>query len=433
MDRKSFIKNSALFGLAMASMPKYSMAAVTGSDKLKVALVGCGSRGTGVLKNMIGADSNIEIVALGDLYSKKIQDCQDGVFKYINKNCRDKINEIWKVTEDTKFIGINAIDKILTTDVDIVALATPPCFRVGHMEKCLNANKNIFAEKPVAIDILQCRKVYDTLIPLATKKNLKVMCGTQKRHDEGIAEAVERIHNGQIGEILSATALRYHGKYPNFMNADKKLAMDDVEYQIQKWLEFIWTSGDQFVEQFIHNFDVALWALNKKPIEVVGAGGRDNSIPYPLGGDRYTNMNVLYKLEDDIIFNAGCKQENGASEFSTIQICGTKGVANLDIKSIQVITGEKPWTSQKSKVMDLEQEHKVLFDAVKTNKKLSSLKDHADTCFAAICGRESSYSGKRAKCDWFMQKSQRRWVPEEIVLAKKEIGLIPNPINYKLI
>ena len=123
MTRNDFIKTAALAGAAGLAMPKFSFGAAKGSDRIKIAIVGCGGRGTDALRNMISADKNIEIVAAADLYSERIAACAESVKKFA-KGAGLNPDEIWKVSPDTSFIGLDAIDKALQTDADVVALVT---------------------------------------------------------------------------------------------------------------------------------------------------------------------------------------------------------------------------------------------------------------------------------------------------------------------
>ena len=297
MNRKTFLKTAALAGAAGMVMPKFSLGAGLGSDKIKVAFVGLGGRGTGALINMVDADENIEIVAVGELFPERVEAAKKKLSEHLGRkykgNGQKKFAEIWKTTGDTTFYGLDAIDKVLQTNADVVALVTPPCFRTPHIEKCLKAGKNVFAEKPVCVDATQLRKIYNELVPLADSKGLKILCGTQMRYHSAIQEAVNRVRDGQIGDIIAADFLRYESSYLHgWYDVPKNLKPDDVEYQIREWLAFRWTSGDQIVEQYVHNLDMALWAIGKLPVEVVGSGGRQIDIPYPERGDRFSNCHA---------------------------------------------------------------------------------------------------------------------------------------------
>ncbi len=430
MNRKTFLKTSLVAGAA-ATLPRWSFGAAKGSDKIKVALVGCGGRGTGALQNMISSDQNIEIIALGDLYKARTDAITEKTIAYIEKNFPNKSKEIWKVTPETTFLGMDAIDKVLQTDADLVALVTPPCFRTAQIEKALNAGKHVFAEKPICIDAFQLRKVYNELIPLADKKGLNVLCGTQMRYHPLIKEAMQRVHDGQIGEIVAGTFLRYEGKFLTGWYGSGDLKPQDVEYQLRNWLAFRWTSGDQFVEQYIHNLDIALWAFNEKPIEVIGTGGR--SLGLPEIGDRFSNMTATYEFANGANLFASCRQEDGVNGCQTFKIIGTKGTLKSGFGR-QFITGEKPWESAKQWRHALWCEHDYMFGALREGKHINTMKSCADSCYAAIAARESAYSGRRLKCEWVSKKSKHSMVPADIRLGDtKTVEPVPSPLTYKLI
>ena len=206
-----------------------------------------------------------------------------------------------------------------------------------------------------------------------------------------------------------------------------------IRDRLLRWLAFTWTSGDQFVEQYIHNLDLALWAIDKLPVEVIGSGGRQTDIPYPKFGDRQSNTHAHFEFDGGISLTAACRQENGTSPFSPLKVYGTKGVLDMTFGR-QTITGEKPWKSEMPKKQALVCEHEALFGALRSGGHLNTMKQCADSCFVAIAGREASYAGKRVKTAWFREKSRLSLLPENLSLdAKKPVAPIPNPTNYKLV
>lgn len=434
MDRKSFIKTSALAAAAFA-MPRHSFGAVGGSDKIKVALVGCGSRGTGAISNMFDADNNIHIVALGDLFPDAVAKCEKVFKAHVDKRNAVKSSEVWKVKPETTFFGLDAIDKVLNTDADVVALATTPVFRTSQIEKCLKAGKHVFAEKPICIDATQYRKVVRELIPLADSKGLNVLCGTQMRYQSAIREAVDRVRDGQIGDIISGVFLRYEGTYltkSGWIELPQNLRPETVEYQLRNWLAFRWTSGDQMVEQYVHNLDMALWAFGELPSEAVGSGGRQSDIPHPQMGDRYSNCHVQFDFPSGKTLTAACRQEFSTTPYAPFRVYGTKGVLEMSFGK-QRISGEKPWESEYQKKPELVCEHEALFGAIRKGEHLNTMKACADSCFAGILGRESCYSSKRLKWDWILAKSMQNYLPQALSLGGgKPIEPVPFPAKYNL-
>ena len=409
-------------------------AAAKNADKIKVAVVGCGGRGSDALCNMLAADPNIEFVAAGDAFPKQIEKTAEKVKNFALKTLGKK--DAWRVSPETSFVGLDAIDKIVQTDADVVVLATPPVFRPCHIEKCLKAGKNVFAEKPIAIDAVGLRKIYNELIPLADKAGLTVICGTQMRYHSAIAEGVERVRDGQIGDIVAGVFLRYEIGYLERASLDApaaNLQPDDAEYQLRKWLAFSWTSGDQFVEQYVHNLDMALWAFGQVPVEAVGSGGRQANLEWGRQGDRQSNTHVQYEFANGATLTAACRQEPNTTPYATFKVIGTKGVLEMSFGK-QRITGEKPWVSEHAKKQALVCEHEVLLGAIRNGKPINTMKTCADSCYAAVAGRESAYAGKRLKCRWVLEKSKLDYMPKDLSLdGKVALQPVPNPTDYKLI
>ena len=436
MENKNIFKKISATSAAAAVLPAASCVSPSGSDKIKVALVGCGSRGTDALTNMIAADPTIEIVAVADVFAEQFARCENIVREFVEKKKAGNFADIWKVTPETSFVGFDAIDKIVQTPAHVVALATPPVFRPAHMEKCLKAGKHIFAEKPVCVDAAGLRKIFSELVPLADAKGLSVVCGTQNRYQASLQEAIERIRGGQIGDVISGVFMRQVGRYlmgQSATKANRPLVPDDTEYQIRNWLGFRWTSGDLFVELFVHNLDIALWAFGGLPTEATGSGSRGWNIPYPEFGDRYSSIAAQFDFADGATLSTSCIQEPNATPYMPLKVIGTKGAAELSFLG-QKITGEKPWQIGAPKVDAVVAEHIALFNSVRGGKRVNALPVCADSCYAAIAGREAAYAGKRLKCRWVKEKSVQDWMPKELSMGGKlPVGQVPNPTDYKLL
>src|SRR6185436_106438 len=113
--------------------------------------------------------------------------------------------------EDHCFVGLDAYKQLLKqTDINYVILATPPGFRATHIKAAIGAGKNIFAEKPVAVDAP------------AVRDCIAMADGTQYRHFEPYIEAMKRLHDGAIGKITGARAyyntseLWHHERQPGW-------------------------------------------------------------------------------------------------------------------------------------------------------------------------------------------------------------------------
>jgi len=230
-DRRTFLKTTAAVGLAAGT--SYAGAFAAGNDKIKVGLIGCGGRGTGAVRDILEAegkinknDPQVEIVALGDAFAEKSK----GALANFKKN--PKYSKQVTATPDTVYGGIDAYQKVINTPgVNLVILATPPGFRPIHLEAAINAGKNVFCEKPVAVDAAGARKCF-SLVSAAKSKNLAIVAGTQRRHQKGYIETVKRIHDGAVGDVIS-TRCAWNGQGIWFHARQK--GEPDAAYQVRNW------------------------------------------------------------------------------------------------------------------------------------------------------------------------------------------------------
>jgi myo-inositol 2-dehydrogenase/D-chiro-inositol 1-dehydrogenase len=261
-SRRDFMKTSAaVVGGTLASGLVLPGAYAAGSDEIRVGLIGCGGRGTGAVDNVLKAAEGVRLVAAGDIFKDHLASSLDNLKSHGDKAA---------VSPDMQFVGWDAYKKVLATDVNYVILATPPAFRPIHLRAAVEAGKNIFTEKPVAVDpagIKACFEIAD----LAKQKNLAIAAGTQRRHHAAYLETMRRIHDGAIGDVV---ALRVFWNQGGLWTKPRQPEWTDMEWQLRNWLYFTWLSGDHIVEQHVHNIDVANWVMGGKPVRVFGVGGR---------------------------------------------------------------------------------------------------------------------------------------------------------------
>ena len=201
-SRRKFIKTTAALGAATLASPSIRMFAA-GSDKIRIAVIGCGGRGTYDTTNCLNCAENVELVAMGDLFTDRLERCR--------RQLTEKLGEKVKVTNDTCFTGWEAYKKVLACDdVDMVILTEVPHFRPQHLRAAIEAGKHVFMEKPVAVDPVGVRSVIESS-EIADKKGLTIVGGTQSRRMAHLIEGMKRIHNGDIGEIVGGQCVRLGG------------------------------------------------------------------------------------------------------------------------------------------------------------------------------------------------------------------------------
>ena len=441
MDRRSFVKNGAVLGAAAAALPRFGFAQVKGSDRIKVALIGCGGRGTGATCNMIAADPNIKIVALGDLFPEKLDKAANKIYDFAKKSVGEsKASEIIDPSKVKKFSGWDNVDQVLAEDIDVVIEATPPVFRTPHYEKIVAAGKHAFLEKPGAVDVIQGRRMYE-LADEASKKGLCVVCGNQRRYDNRYQDLVKRMQDGEIGELLAGQCYWNNGSYIGAWANGKEGTEDTLEYQIRNWWCFIWASGDNIVEQHVHNIDVLMWAFgsDRMPVEVTtGLGGRSTDLPCPRYGDRFSHFAIDYDMGNGLRMASYCHQDPNTTPNVSERIVGTKGIfQNLRFTDHK---GKTLYAPGKLELDPYIAEHKYLLSAIRSGRRVNELKNLVNSNMVAIAGRMSAFSGKRFKYDWMVKKSEENSVPQNVDLMGKTQDLslknpvsVPVPGKYKLV
>src|SRR5690606_18790695 len=126
-------------------LPFNANAYVAGDDLLKIALIGCGSRGAGAAVNALRASKNVKLVAMADAFRDKLEVSYNNLLKI------EDLQNAVDVPEEHKFVGFEGYKEAIAL-ADVVLLATPPAFRPMHFEAAVNAGKHVFMEKPLASD-----------------------------------------------------------------------------------------------------------------------------------------------------------------------------------------------------------------------------------------------------------------------------------------
>ena len=384
-SRREFLKASTTAavagGMLLQTVPRAVHAA--GSDLLRVGLVGCGGRGSGAASQALKADSNVKLVALGDAFADRIQTCLNGLRK------AGGLDEKIDVPPERCFVGFDAYQRVIENS-DVVLLATPPHFRPIHLRAAIEANKHVFAEKPVAVDAPGVRAVLEICETARTKK-LSVVSGLCLRYSNLHQQMVQRLHDGAIGEIRALQANDFRG--PIWVKP-RESNWTDMEWQMRNWYYFTWLSGDFNVEQHVHLIDVCNWVMKgQSPIRVVGTGGRQVRTG-PEFGNIYDHFSIIYEYEHGVKLFSHCRQQPGCSNDISAHAIGSLGTAQISEKKM-VIQGPNAW--EKSGREDnnfFQTEHDELFASIRNGKPINNGDYMAKSTMLAIMGRMAAYTGQ---------------------------------------
>ena len=394
VSRRQFLKNSSLAAASVAAVAGFpSILHAQAKQPINAVVIGLGGRGGDASKNnfmeaakIVGVEA--KIVAVADLFPDKAAAGMD-LFGLPANRC---------------FSGFDAYMKALEVPgVNYAILATPPGFRAPHFKACVEAGKNVFMEKPVAVDGPTCRMIYEAG-EAAKQKNLKVAAGTQRRHEASYMETIKRLHDGAIGDIMTLRVYWVNGG-PIWHRGDH--GDSDLERQINNWYHYIWLSGDHICEQHVHNLDVGNWVMNAHPIKCWGMGARQ--MLDGKSGEIWDNFAIEYEYASGARMYAYCGQIVRAWSSVSEGVQGAKGASNPG-GSISPKDGAA-WRFRGRAVGAYVQEHVDLINAILNDTPLNEAKQVADSTLTAIMGREAAYSGAEVEWDAILN-SKFAYAPE---------------------
>jgi len=436
LNRRHFFEAAAVAGAVLAACtggapveekpislgPKMELGPKVAPDgePIKAGLIGCGGRGTGAAVNFLDAGPNLQVVALADVFKDRVDDCRKQL----------KEQKSVEVPDDKCFTGFDAYKQLLESGVDYVIIATPPHFRPMQFQAAVEARKNVFMEKPVAVDPVGARSIMDSA-EKAKALGLKVATGTQRRHQRPYIEVYNRVMDGAIGEIVAARA---YWNQSQLWFKERAKGWSDMEWMIRDWVNWCWLSGDHIVEQHIHNLDVINWFTNSHPAKAVGMGGRARRVT----GDQYDFFSVDYEMQNGIHMMSMCRQIDGCVNNVSEFLVGSKGSTNC-ADTIWGPNGEVVWSFKDQKPAEqggaevaepnspYVQEHIDLVTAIRQNKPINEAANTAVSTLTAIMGRVAAYTGKEVTWDEMMASTMKLG-PETYELGKSPLINVVIPV-----
>jgi myo-inositol 2-dehydrogenase/D-chiro-inositol 1-dehydrogenase len=426
LSRRDALRTAGVAGAALAGM-RAVHAQSPSADLIRVGLIGAGGRGTGALQQALSVPgSNVKVTAIADAFDDRIK----GALKAV-ESMKDKID----VPEDRQFKGLDGYKQVLE-HCDLVILATPPGFRPFHFEEAIKAGKHVFMEKPVCVDAfgaticLQAAK-------LADEKKLKVVVGLQRRYQDSYRQALAKVRDGMIGDIIGG---QVYWNTANIWYKNRKPEMKETEFQIYNWYHFNWLSGDHICEQHVHNIDVANWFLDKIPENAFGVGGRQNRIQ-GQPSEIYDHHAVNFAYPGGARIASQCRQLNGAEGRVEEEFQGTKGSVKLRPRFAEITdySGKMLWKYDEKGTDPYQVEHDELQDAIRNDKPLNNAYYGTTSSFSSVLGRTATYTGKQVGYDDLL-KTDFRTMPENLswestppVVPDKDGNYpLPMPTSYKI-
>ncbi len=387
--RRQFVQQTSFLAGGLIAAPFLGSATnfFSGSGGvIKIALIGCGGRGTGAAIQALCTQQNVQLVAMADAFKDQL----DGCYKSILDNLAEAGIAKAKVDvpEERRFVGFDAYSKAIPL-ADVVILTTPPGFRPIHFETAVELGKHVFMEKPVATDPAGIKKVLDSAA-IAKSKKLNVVVGLQRRYQNSYRDLFK--NKDLIGDITSAQAW-WNGS--GVWVKERQPNQTEMEYQMRNWYYFNWLCGDHIVEQHVHNIDVVNWFKGSYPIKAQGMGGREVRTDKKYG-EIFDHHYVEFEYADGSIMNSQCRHIPKTTSKVDELIVGTKGRIYCGVGIIKDSKGNTLFGfDRKGENNPYQAEHDELFAAIaKGEYKFSDAEHGAKSTLSGIVGRMATYSGQ---------------------------------------
>jgi len=388
--RRQFLSDTAvLAGTSVAGGLAVARSAhAAGSDALKIGLIGCGGRGAGAVRSALSVEPGARLVAMADPFADRIEKTRKALEKPLGRQMA--------VDQEHCFDGFDGFRRLLGRGVDVAILAEPPHFRPMHVEACLEAGVHVFAEKPMAVDAPGVRRLL-AAGELARQKKLSLVSGFETRYSDAAREAVRRVRDGQIGDVLDIqttynTGFLWHrGREPQ---------TTEMEFQMRNWYYFTWLSGDHLVEQHVHYNDFVCWLLGEEPpVTAWGYGGRHVRTEAKWG-DIFDHHAVVYEYANGLRYYAFTRQQAGCYNENSKLVTGSRGrLLEQRGWTIRDLKGAEQWSSARDPRHPELNTFEEMFAGMRSGKPINDSRAFAGSTMHAILGRMATYSGRKVTWD----------------------------------
>lgn len=393
-SRREFLAQAGLTlagsALAGVSLPHVHAAE---DNTIRLALIGCGGRGTGAAANALDAPGGpVKLIAMADIFRDRLDNSL--------RSLREKYGERVDVPPERRFVGFDAYRKAIDClrPGDVAMLTTHAAFRATHFDYAVEKGVNVFMEKTFAPDPGGVKRIIRTG-EIADQKGLKVACGLMCRHSSARQALIERIRDGAMGDIQLIRAYRMDSGYrmgPLKFQGSELLAQIRIPYQ------FFWASSGIFIELMIHQIDECCWIKDGWPVTAHGVGGRGpDSTDCSQNFDTYS---IEYTFADGTkALVTGRYIPKCYNDFATF-LHGTKCAAqfsgDIHAPTVQIYKDQRiaqqnvAWRPEKEQVDPWQAEWNDLIDAIRKNKPYNETRRSAYSNLAAIMGRAAVHMGR---------------------------------------
>lgn len=306
LNRRQFLAGTGASVLAFTVLQPGLVGAADANNKIDIGLIGCGGRGKWIA-DLFRKDGHYNLVAAADYFQERV----------------DAVGQQFNVPAASRFAGLSGYRRLLEQKLDAVVIESPPYFHPEHAAAAVDAGKHVYVAKPIAVDVPGCLTIEESGRK-ATARKLCFLVDFQTRANKLYQDAIQRVHQGELGKIVSVEANYQCGATWDHMDAVLRKDPKNPETRLRAWGVDRLLSGDIITEQNIHALDVACWMLDAAPLKAYGTGGRKREFL----GDCWDHFAVIYYFPNDLVVSFNSHQSGFGYDDIMCRLYGLKGTVD---------------------------------------------------------------------------------------------------------
>ncbi|HNR31270.1 MAG TPA: Gfo/Idh/MocA family oxidoreductase [Candidatus Hydrogenedentes bacterium] len=370
MDRREFLRTATASAAGITVLASGTATSYAANDRFEVGIIGCGGRGIWI-GDLFQKHANAKVVAVHDYFKDRV----------------DLAGKQLDVPEDRRYVGLEGYKDLVASDLDAVAVESPPYFHPEQTVVALEAGKHVYLAKPIAVDVPGCLAIMEAAKAHAGK--LSVLVDFQTRNNELFREAARRIHEGAIGTPVYAQA------YYHCDRLGKRSDQGGEIGRLRNWCFDIALSGDIIVEQNIHVLDVANWFLGAHPVEARGCGARRGRTDI---GDCWDHFIAQYRYPNDVLLSFSSQQFAPGCDDLCTRVFGTEGAADAHYGgNVSIQSRKDHWPGGETNRIYQEGAVNNMKDfraGIESGNLINNAEDGGTSTLTAILGRMAAYTGE---------------------------------------
>lgn len=371
MKRRRFVQSAS--GLLL--LPPQTVFGSQANSALALGIIGCGGRGN-YIGNFFLEHTGARIVALADPFKDRLAASQQKL----------------RAPQARTYAGLNGYQDLLRSELDAVAIMSPPYYHPEQVAQAVTANHHIFLAKPVAVDVPGCTSIRES--GRRAQGKLSFLVDYQTRVQPVFQEAAARVHRGEIGDPVLAHVYYHAGR----IRPQDATGLSPAEARLRHWVFDQRLSGDIIVEQNVHVLDTAAWYLRSLPLKAHGTGGRKARTDV---GDCWDHFLVTYDFPNNVKVDFSSAQFTRGYNDLCIRVYGSRGTLDSHYGGHVRITGDRPWNgTEKDDTFNggALTNVKNFVQSIRENRPLNNVADSADSALVAVLGRQAAY--RQATVTW---------------------------------